>query len=102
MKTVHKGREITADPVMGPDGAAIDRLTLELLAARGCGASVCPSEVARALVRDDIDRDWRGAMPAVHDAVDRLVTAGEIRLSWKGRLLDVRQGPYRIRKPSDD
>gem|GEM_PF-1356530 len=83
------------------DGATVGRLTLEHLAARARGASVCPSEVARALVRGDAHPDWRSAMPAVHDAVDRLLAAGDIHLSWKGRPLETRQGPYRIRRPSD-
>jgi hypothetical protein len=35
-------------------------------------------------------------MPVVHDAVDRLVEEGAVRLSWKGRALSTRTGPYRI------
>lgn len=69
--------------------------TLALLAARAPGATVCPSEVARALAGAG-EEDWRGAMPAVHAAVDRLVAEGAIRLSWKGEPLPVRDGPYRI------
>jgi len=36
-------------------------VTLALLARRAPGATICPSEVARAIAPD-----WRGAMPAVH------------------------------------
>lgn len=40
-------------------------------------------------------------MPAVHAAVDELVAAGMIHLSWKGQTLAARAGPYRIgRGPS--
>ena len=65
--------------------------TLRLLAHRAAEATICPSEVARTIAPD-----WRGAMPAVHAAVDGLVRDGLVRLSWKGRPLDRRSGPYRI------
>ena len=69
-------------------------LTLALLEARAEGASVCPSEVARALAA--ATGDWRAAMPEVHAAVDRMAAEGLVRLSWKGRTLPHRAGPYRI------
>ena len=67
---------------------------LALLSARVAGATVCPSEVARLLAARG--EDWRGAMPAVHAAIDAMVRDGVVRLSWKGRALPVRAGPYRI------
>ena len=74
--------------------------TLVLLAARAPQATVCPSEVARALVgargSEIVAQDWRSAMPAGHAAVDRLLAEGLIRLSWKGETLTARAGPYRI------
>jgi hypothetical protein len=66
---------------------------LALLASRSPGATVCPSEVARAIAPEDA---WRDAMPLVHAAVDGLVEEGRVRLSWKGRSLATRAGPYRI------
>ncbi|MGN5374449.1 DUF3253 domain-containing protein [Sphingomonas hankookensis] len=66
--------------------------TLSLLARRAADATICPSEVARALSPED----WRGAMPSVHAAVDRLVREGLVRISWKGERLATRSGPYRI------
>lgn len=71
--------------------------TLSLLAARAADATICPSEVARAIAKD-----WRGAMPSVHAAIDRLVEEGSVRLSWKGRPLAARSGPYRIGRPGAD
>jgi hypothetical protein len=50
------------------------------------------------MVAGSPDADWRSAMPAVHAAVDELVAEGRVRLSWKGAALDVREGPYRIRR----
>lgn len=64
-----------------------------LLATRARGASICPSEVARAISSDE---DWRKAMPSVHSAVDALLDKQRIELSWKGQSLERRSGPYRI------
>ena len=71
--------------------------TLSLLALRASDATICPSEVARAIAPD-----WRGAMPAVHAAIDGLVHDGLVRLSWKGRPMATRSGPYRIGRRGDD
>lgn len=73
------------------------RMTLALLAARAPGATVCPSEVARALTKSP--EAWRREMPAVHAAVDALVGEGAVALSWKGEPLPARAGPYRIGRP---
>ena len=72
---------------------------LTLLASRAAEATVCPSEVARVLAASDgtAANNWRDKMPDVHAAVDRLLDDGLIRLSWKGRVLSARSGPYRIR-----
>jgi hypothetical protein len=58
------------------------------------GATICPSEAARRLAGPD--GDWRSEMDAVHAAVDSLVAAGDISLSWKGLPMQKRRGPYRI------
>ncbi len=72
---------------------------LHLLAEREPGATICPSEVARKIAADASAHDesgWRAAMPIVHAAIDRLMDQDTIRLSWKGRALSARSGPYRI------
>lgn len=69
---------------------------LTLLARRAPRATVCPSEVARAMAAAMGEEDWRGAMPAVHAAVDGLVAARLVRLSWRGEVKPVREGAYRI------
>lgn len=74
-------------------------MTLMLLARRAREATICPSEVARALAPG---ANWRAAMPVVHAAVDRLRDEGIIRLSWKGKPLATRSGPYRIGTASPD
>ena len=70
--------------------------TLTLLAARREGATLCPSEVARALAAASGSADWRGEMPRVHAAIDTLVAEGRVALSWKGVAMPARAGPYRI------
>jgi hypothetical protein len=79
-------------PEAGEGGARA--ATLALLATRAPGATICPSEVARILTGDG--DDWRRTMPVVHAAVDRLVADGLVRLSWKGAVMAMRHGPYRI------
>jgi nucleoid-associated protein YgaU len=70
--------------------------TLALLDRRRAGATICPSEVARAVAAAAGAADWRGAMAAVHAAVDSMVAQGLVRLSWKGKAIEARDGPYRI------
>ncbi|EZP50781.1 MULTISPECIES: DUF3253 domain-containing protein [Sphingomonas] len=72
-------------------------VTLALLARRAPGATVCPSEVARAIAPD-----WRAAMPAVHAAIDALVRERRVRLSWQGTPLTTRSGPYRIGRVGEE
>ncbi|KQS05182.1 hypothetical protein ASG11_05165 [Sphingomonas sp. Leaf357] len=78
---------------------------MELLARRSPSATVCPSEVARALANTSgagqTLEDWRSAMPMVHAAVDRLLSEGSIQLSWQGRRMQARAGPYRIGRRQD-
>jgi hypothetical protein len=77
---------------------------LSMLADRGADATICPSEVARRIAADasaHSGEDWRLAMPIIHAAVDHLVDQKDIRLSWKGRTLAARTGPYRISRAND-
>lgn len=72
---------------------AAQSVLLSLLAERAPNATLCPSEVARKLATDD---GWRVHMTDVHAAVDALHQQDMIKLSWKGRALVKRTGPYRI------
>lgn len=77
-----------------------ERLTaviFELLAQRRPGASICPSEVARA---EDPD-DWRALMPRVREVAARLAAAGRIRVTQGERTVDANtaRGPLRLRLP---
>ena len=69
---------------------------LALLARRSPESTICPSEVARAIAAAAGTTDWRGRMGEVHTAVDLMVAEGLVRLSWKGKAMPARDGPYRI------
>ncbi|RKH65694.1 DUF2256 and DUF3253 domain-containing protein [Corallococcus llansteffanensis] len=73
----------------------LEALILELLARRAGGATVCPSEVARA-VGDD---DWRSRMEPVREAARRLVARGVLDIVQGGRVVDpsTARGPIRLR-----
>ena len=66
-----------------------------LLDARADSASICPSDVARAVAPDD----WRPLMEPVREAARRLADAGEVEVTQKGAVVDPRsaRGPIRIR-----
>lgn len=73
-------------------------VTLALLAKRSAEASICPSEVARALAAECGSEDWRAEMAEVHAAVEQLTMDKLVRLSWKGAPRKAGEGPYRIRR----
>lgn len=75
---------------MSPAETAI----IELLLQRGAGKTICPSEAARQLA--GLHGEWRAQMDAVHGAVDTMLEAGTIVLTWKGEPKRERRGPYRI------
>lgn len=68
---------------------------LSLLAARSRGASICPGEVAREISLDA----WSDLMEPVRMAARRLVDAGEVEITQRGRAVDpsTARGPFRVR-----
>ena len=79
---------------MTPEREAI----LALLAARRPGATICPSEAARALGGDD-ESAWRPLMPAVREAAAGLADEGRVEVTQRGHVVDGRaaRGPVRVR-----
>lgn len=73
----------------------LERAVLDALAARPGGATICPSEVARARAED-----WRPLMEPVRRAARRLVAAGDVEILQGGRVVDPSdaRGPIRIRR----
>lgn len=70
-----------------------------LVAARAGGATVCPSEVARALA--GADGPWRELMPAVREVAAELVKKGRLSVTRQGQEVDAvaAGGPIRLGRP---
>jgi uncharacterized protein DUF3253 len=68
-----------------------------LLGDRRAGATICPSEAARAVDPDG----WRELMPAARAAAGRLAAAGQVEVTQRGEVVDVAtaRGPVRVRRP---
>lgn len=78
-----------------------------LLKARASPKTICPSEVARALSKDELDNldahEWRDVMPMIRERVWCMRDQGEVEILQKGQVLansiglgDVK-GPIRVR-----
>ncbi|RSU48379.1 DUF3253 domain-containing protein [Sphingobium yanoikuyae] len=81
----------------------VSRAVLDALAQRSASATVCPSEVAKSLASTgSTPEGWRNLMPIVHSAVDELLGREAIKLSWKGKPMPARSGPYRISRATSD
>ena len=72
---------------------------LELLAARAPGATICPSDAARALTSDEAT--WRALMPEVRRVAATLAAAGKLRVTQHGEDVDAltARGPIRLGRP---
>lgn len=79
-----------------PTDEALQQSITDLLAARRGGATICPSEAARAVG----GQDWRDLMEPARRAARRLVSAGEVEITQGGRVVDpsTAKGPIRIRR----
>lgn len=82
---------------IGVPDAAIEDTVLGLVAARGAGKTICPSEAARSLAGND-PQEWSRLMPAVRRVAVRLMKRGEVVITRKGRPVDPDdfRGIYRI------
>ncbi len=81
----------------------IAEVLLALLGARSADATICPSEVARAIEPDD-EAAWRALMPDVRRIAAELATRGVVRVTQKGRPVDAMtaRGPIRLGRPPGD
>ena len=79
-----------------PSRQDVERAILDLLARRDRGATICPSEVARALGGDE---GFRSLMPLVRGVAAELVARGEIEVTQSGEVVDPAdaRGPIRLR-----
>ncbi len=79
-----------------PVDTRLSETILELLNARAAGATICPSEAARAVGGDE----WRDLMEPARRAARRLVADGEVEITQRGAVVDpsTAKGPIRIRR----
>ncbi|MEM9479701.1 MAG: DUF3253 domain-containing protein [Verrucomicrobiota bacterium] len=72
----------------------IKREMLRLLRSRGEGKTVCPSEVAKAVDANE----WRDLMEDVRTVAAGLAEAGELEVTQRGEVKDIRsaRGPVRF------
>jgi hypothetical protein len=75
---------------------ALESAILELLARRGVGKTICPSEAARMLHPEG----WEQHMESAREAARRLVARGEIVVTQRGKVVDASQakGAIRLRR----
>ncbi|HEU4458709.1 MAG TPA: DUF3253 domain-containing protein [Methylibium sp.] len=78
-----------------PSDAQLAALTLELIARRRAGATICPSEVARAAVNGEAG--WRTLMPRVREVAATLAGQGRLRVTQRGEEVDAREARGAIR-----
>ena len=88
-----------------PIDHALEQQVLALLDGRARGATICPSEVARAqAVADGADRAdeeaWRALMEPARRAARRLVASGDVEITQRGQVVDpsTAKGPIRVRR----
>ena len=76
--------------------AALEQAILALLAVRGRGKTICPSEAARSVAPEA----WEPLMDRTRQAARRLVAAGKIVMTQGGRVVDPSRarGAIRLRK----
>lgn len=78
---------------------AIAAMIVDLLSGRAPGASICPSDVARALAADE--PAWRGLMPRVREVAAALALEAVIVITQGDRTVDphdVDRGAIRLRR----
>lgn len=84
---------------MRPSRSIIASTIESLLACRAGDATICPSEVARALGSAELP--WRSLMNEVRSVAADLVQAGRLTVRQKGRDIDpaTARGPIRLGRP---
>jgi len=81
----------------GRSDRALEDSIRSLLSARSQGATICPSEAARAVGGEE---GWRDLIEPARAAARRLVAAGEVVVTQRGAVVDAStaKGPIRIRR----
>jgi hypothetical protein len=84
-----------------PVDEQLEAALLDLLRDRARGATVCPSEAARAVAGPGTpgEEPWRELMEPARMAARRLVVRGDVEVTQGGRVVDpsTAKGPIRVR-----
>ena len=77
----------------------LEAVILRLLAERGAGKTICPSEAARAVAESEDGAAWEPLMEPARAAARRLVAEGRIVITQGGSVVDgsAAKGPIRLR-----
>jgi Protein of unknown function (DUF3253) len=88
------------DEVFQNRDESIARMIFTLLSKRQPAASICPSEVARALAQTEAS--WRALMPQVRAVAAQLAQSGRLQVTQGGQPVDATRarGPIRLRLPA--
>jgi hypothetical protein len=80
---------------VGDVGRELETVILRLLAERGAGKTICPSEASRAVAPEG----WEALMEPARAAARRLVADGKIVITQGGQVVDgsTAKGPIRLR-----
>jgi hypothetical protein len=84
------------------DVVALENAIFTLLAQRQNGATICPSDAARAIYATAAD--WRAAMPAVRSVAAQLAAQGRLVVTQGSKIVDITtaKGPIRLGLPPGD
>ena len=84
---------------MPVDDNALKAAIFTLLSKRQPGATICPSEAARAIVQPG--EDWRVLMPYVRQVAQDLASGGQLQVTQAGQVVDISaaRGAIRLRLP---
>ncbi len=78
---------------MAPRKATIEKEIFALLDKRGLGKTICPSEVARALSKEN----WRPLMEPVRTVARALWDRDRVKITQRGRAVDPHRAKGAIR-----
>ncbi|RYF80982.1 MAG: DUF3253 domain-containing protein [Comamonadaceae bacterium] len=87
--------------MQGVTDASVEQQIFGLLALRKEGATICPSEVARALMPDG--GPWRELMPQIRRVAHHLAGCGALSVTRGGLPVDATRpgGPVRLGRPGN-
>ena len=66
----------------------LEETILGLLAQRGAGKTICPSEVARAVAGNETRGTWEPLMKPTRQAAEHRVAEGKLLITQKGTVID--------------